>query len=104
MRDDKTKATADPRKTLKGAFLEDASIIVESWVISPNSAKNTAIKVEITTCQFICTSHPGSPLLSGTKKNAAQILPQFTRSVHKTAYRKAATASQGFPVFSSSLP
>ena len=45
MRAFNTRAMAAPKKTLKTDSLWAAKSIVESWVLSPNSAKKTRIKV-----------------------------------------------------------
>ena len=43
-REDRTRAHAEPIKVYQMDFDFDASSIVESWVLSPNSARNTRKK------------------------------------------------------------
>ena len=51
-----TKALAEPRKTAKGQFVVPLRATVASCVLSPSSARNTVMKVDIKRVRSICNS------------------------------------------------
>ena len=55
IRDESTSAQADPIKMCQMEFDFEASSIVESWVLSPNSARKTRMNVDRTDFHIVCT-------------------------------------------------